>query len=66
MSDTASPPHHPTDPDDALLEAALEAARLLGVAMQTLRGEPEPAFASKVSHAIRRIYEIDAARTHSG
>ena len=50
--------------DDALMEAALEAARLLTVAMKTLRGEPEPAFASKVSHTIRRIYEIDAARAH--
>jgi hypothetical protein len=52
--------------DDALLEAALEAARLLSVAMKTLRGEPEPAFASKAEHAIRRIYEIDAARAHDG
>jgi hypothetical protein len=48
------------------MEAALEAARLLSLAMQTLRGEPEPAFASKVSHTIRRIYEIDAARAHGG
>jgi len=52
--------------DDALMEAALEAARLLSLAMKTLRGEPEPAFASKVDHTIRRIYEIDAARAHDG
>ena len=52
--------------DDALMEAALEAARLLSVAMKTLRGEPEPAFASKVEHTIRRIYENDAARAHDG
>ncbi|HLF76336.1 MAG TPA: hypothetical protein VJB57_02495 [Dehalococcoidia bacterium] len=49
---------------DPLLEVALEAARLLGLAMKTLRGEPEPGFANKVDHTIRRIYEIDAARTH--
>ena len=49
---------------DPLLEVALEAARLLSLAMKTLRGEPEPGFANKVDHTIRRIYEIDAARTH--
>ena len=48
------------------MEAALEAARLLSLAMKTLRGEPEPAYASKVEHTIRRIYEIDAARAHDG
>jgi len=65
MSEHGIPPQGRTD-DDALLEAALEAARLLSVAMKTLRGEPEPAFASKVEHTIRRIYEIDAARAHDG
>ncbi len=65
MSDTAEP-HRAGGTDDALLEAAIEAARLLSVAMQTMRGEPEPAFASKANLAIRRIYEIDAARTHNG
>ena len=52
--------------DDPLLDAALEAARLLGVALKTMRGEPEPAFASKVSHTIQRIYEIEATRAHGG
>jgi hypothetical protein len=56
----------PTHPEDPLLDAAVEAARLLAVAMKTLRGEPEPAFASKVTHTIQRIYEIEAARTHEG
>lgn len=56
----------PQNTEDALLEAAVEAARLLGVAMQTLRGEPEPAFASKANLVIRRIYEIDAQRAHFG
>ena len=65
MSDAAPTPHRPDGSDDALLEAAIEAARLLSLAMQTLRGEPEPAFASKANLAIRRIYEIDAARTHN-
>jgi hypothetical protein len=51
---------------DPLLEVALEAARLLGLAMKTMRGEPEPGFANKVDHTIRRIYEIDAARVHGG
>ncbi len=51
---------------DPLMEVALEAARLLGLAMKTLRGEPEPGFANKVDHTIRRIYEMDAARTHEG
>jgi hypothetical protein len=50
--------------DDPLLDAALEAARLLTVAMKTLRGEPEPAFASKVAHTVQRIYDIEAARAH--
>ena len=59
------------DPDgigssDPLMEAALEAARLLELAMQTLRGEPEPGFANKAFHAIRRIYDIDAQRAHGG
>jgi hypothetical protein len=52
--------------DDPLLDAALEAARLLTVAMKTMRGEPEPAFASKVTHTVQRIYDIEAARTHEG
>jgi hypothetical protein len=46
------------------LEVALEAARLLSLAIKTLRGEPEPGFANKVDHTVRRINEIDAARTH--
>ena len=50
--------------DDPLLDAAIEACRLLTVAMKTMRGEPEPAFAAKVSHTIQRIYEIEAARAH--
>ena len=50
--------------DDPLLDAALEAARLLTVALKTMRGEPEPAFASKVRHTIQRIYDIEAQRTH--
>jgi hypothetical protein len=49
---------------DPLLEVALEAARLLNVMLQNMRGEPEPGFANKVEHTVRRIYEIDAARTH--
>ena len=49
---------------DPLLEVALEAARLLSVAMQQMKGEPEPGFANKVEHTVRLIYEIDAARTH--
>jgi hypothetical protein len=51
---------------DPLMEVALEAARLLGVALHSMRGEPEPGFANKVEHTIRRIYEIDAARVHGG
>ena len=62
MGERARPSH----PEDPLLDAAVEAARLLSVAMRTMRGEPEPAFASKVSHTIQRIYEIEAARTHEG
>jgi hypothetical protein len=31
-----------------------------------MQGEPEPGFANKAEHAIRRIYEIDAARVHGG
>ena len=62
MEQNRSRRHH----DDPLLDAAIEAARLLTVAMKTMRGEPEPAFASKVSHTIQRIYEIEAARTHEG
>ena len=53
-------------PGDPLMELALESARLLTLAMKTLRGEPEPGFANKVEHTIRRIYEIDAARIHEG
>ena len=52
--------------DDPLMDAAIEAARLLSVALQTMKGEPEPAFASKVNHTIQRIYEIEAARAHGG
>jgi len=51
---------------DPLMDVALEAARLLSLALQTLKGEPEPGFANKAEHAIRRIYEIDAARVHGG
>jgi hypothetical protein len=63
MTDRSHLPHHPEDP---LLDAAIEAARLLTVALKTMRGEPEPAFASKVEHTIQRIYAIEAARTHEG
>ena len=52
--------------DDPLLDVALETARLLSLALKTLRGEPEPGFASKAEHAIRLIYEIDAVRAHGG
>lgn len=51
---------------DPLMEVALEAARLLGVAMKHMRGEPEPGYANKVDNTIRRIYAIDAARVHGG
>ena len=51
---------------DPLMDVALEAARLLSLALQTMKGEPEPGFANKAEHAIRRIYEIDAARVHGG
>ena len=51
---------------DPLMEVALEAARLLQVAMKTMRGEPEPGFANKVDNTVRRIYAIDAARVHGG
>ena len=51
---------------DPLMELALEAARLLTLAMQQMRGEPEPGYANKVEHTIRRIYEIDAMRVHEG
>ncbi len=63
MSDHSRLPNHPEDP---LLDAAVEAARLLMVALKTMRGEPEPAFASKVEHTVQRIYAIEAARTHEG
>ena len=49
---------------DPLLQVALEAARLLSLALQTMKGEPEPGFANKAEHTIRLIYEIDAARVH--
>jgi hypothetical protein len=52
--------------NDPLMDVALEAARLLTLALQTMRGEPEPGFANKVEHTVRRIYEIEAARAHSG
>ena len=51
---------------DPLMDVALEAARLLSLALQTMRGEPEPGFANKVEHTVRRIYEIEAARAHGG
>ena len=51
---------------DRLLDVALEAARLLSLALETMRGEPEPGFAQKVEHTVRRIYEIEAARAHGG
>lgn len=51
---------------DPLMQVALEAARLLALAMQTMKGEPEPGYANKVEHTIRLIYEIDAARVHGG
>jgi hypothetical protein len=51
---------------DPLLQVALEAARLLSLALQTMKGEPEPGFANKAEHTIRLIYEIDAARVHGG
>lgn len=51
--------------DDPLLDVAVEAARLLNLAMRTMRGEPEPGYATKVENTIRRIYAIEAARTHS-
>jgi hypothetical protein len=50
--------------NDPLLQAAVEAARLLDLALKTLKGEPEPGFANKAENAIRRIYDIEAARTH--
>ena len=60
----------PWDDDDGmgdpLMEVALEAARLLGVAMKQMKGEPEPGYANKVENTIRRIYAIDAARVHGG
>ena len=52
--------------NDPLLDVALEAARLLTLAMQTLRGEPEPGFANKVENTVQRIYAIEAARIHGG
>jgi hypothetical protein len=51
---------------DPLMDVALEAARLLQLALETMRGEPEPGYAQKVEHTVRRIYEIEAARAHGG
>ena len=35
---------------DPLMDLALEAARLLQLALETMRGEPEPGYAQKVEH----------------
>jgi hypothetical protein len=49
---------------DLLLEAALEASRLLTRALNTFREDPE--FVAAVNETIRRIYTIDASRAHDG
>ena len=50
--------------NDPLMDVALEAARLLTLALETMRGEPEPGFANKVENTVQRIYAIEAARIH--
>jgi hypothetical protein len=49
---------------DLLLEAALEASRLLTRVLNTFRDDPE--FVTAVNETIRRIYTIDASRAHDG
>ena len=49
---------------DLLLEAALEASRLLTRVLNTFREDPE--FVAAVNETIRRIYTIDASRAHDG
>ncbi|HEY7270591.1 MAG TPA: hypothetical protein VH951_12265 [Dehalococcoidia bacterium] len=51
---------------DPLLDVALEAARLLTLALDSMRGEPEPGFAQKVTHTVERIHALEAARVHGG
>jgi hypothetical protein len=52
------------DQRDLLMEAALDASRLLSRVLQTYRDDPE--FVNAVNETIRRIYSIDAARAHDG
>ena len=54
----------PRDERDLLLEAALEAARLLGLAMPAHRDDPD--FLKAANETIRRIYAIYAVRAHDG
>ena len=49
---------------DLLMDAALDASRLLSRVLSTYRDDPE--FVSAVNETIRRIYTIDASRAHDG
>ena len=69
-SPQGTPAQAPSEPGavvydrDLLLDAALDASRLLSRVLSTYRDDAE--FVSAVNETIRRIYTIDASRAHDG